>query len=157
MLSLVAWIFLKTKEHSLIFLSYLFSHKCTVGNFFPLHTGKKGSGLVSKSPVPPACLRSVLLQLLCGKILLQVTLIAWQWQAVCDTSQERYWPAVLFHHFSGLFLHMHWVAGRESGRTNHQMLSFRLFKFLKCWKEEKLIFKYATRISCFHKSCHGLW
>lgn len=48
----LSWIFLKTKEHSLIFLSYLFSHKCTVGIFFPLHTGEKGSGIGLKKSRP---------------------------------------------------------------------------------------------------------
>lgn len=58
-------------------------------------------------------LGSVLLQLLGGEVLVKVTLVARQWQAVCDAGQEGYWPTVLLH-LSGLLLHMHRVAGEDS-------------------------------------------
>lgn len=84
-------------------------------SYLPLHTDERAQGLISLCLVPLVHLGSVLLQLLGGKILLQVALVAWQWQAVCDTGQEGYWPTVLLQ-LSGLLLHMHRVAGGESNQ-----------------------------------------
>lgn len=65
------------------------------------------------SPPVFSLLRSVLLQLLGGKILLQVALVARQWEAVCDPGQEGHRPAVLLQ-LSGLLLHVNLVAAGES-------------------------------------------
>lgn len=73
-------------------------------------------GKISLCPIPLVDVGCVLLQLLSGKVLLQVALIARQRQAVCDAGQEGHWSTVLLQ-LSGLLLHMHWVAARQSRWT----------------------------------------
>ena len=109
----------KKKKHSLFFFS-LFSVKCTVAIFFPLHAD---GGLISSRLSDSD---SILLQLLRGEVLLQVALVARQWQAVCDAGQEGHWPTVLLQ-LSGLLLHMHLVAGGES----NQLLAGRIKRVIQ--------------------------
>lgn len=87
---------------------------------FPLHTD---GGLISSRL---SVSDSILLQLLRGEVLLQVALVARQWQAVCDAGQEGHRPTVLLQ-LSGLLLHMHLVAGGES----NQLLAGRIKRVIK--------------------------
>lgn len=98
-------IFVKTTKNNLFFPS-----------LFSLNVVCIFSSPHRRGGAPPvfSLLRSVLLQLLGGKILLQVALVARQWEAVCDPGQEGHRPAVLLQ-LSGLLLHVNLVAAGERG------------------------------------------